>query len=92
MLLRNAVTRASWGPARTLGLRFTSKTVRTLHTAETIHAPMANAELTYLLFNAALAGNNKLGHGRDGYYLTENGEVVLYDLCKEIGKATSTSG
>ena len=37
----------------------------------------ADAELTYLLFCAALPGNAKLGHGREGYYLTENGEEEL---------------
>ena len=37
----------------------------------------ADAELTYLLFCAALTGNAKLGHGREGYYLTENGEEEL---------------
>lgn len=52
----------------------------------------ADAELTYLLFCAALTRNAKLGHGREGYYLTENGEVVLYDLCKAIGTAMVEQG
>ncbi|RPD59649.1 NAD-P-binding protein [Lentinus tigrinus ALCF2SS1-6] len=51
-----------------------------------------NADLTYLLFCAALTGNSELGHGREGYYLTENGEVTMYELCKAIGTALVEQG
>ncbi|TFK78737.1 NAD(P)-binding protein [Polyporus arcularius HHB13444] len=51
-----------------------------------------NADLTYRLFSAALTDASKLAHGREGYYLTENGEVTLYELCKAIGTALVAEG
>ncbi|RPD59636.1 NAD(P)-binding protein [Lentinus tigrinus ALCF2SS1-6] len=51
-----------------------------------------NADLTYLLFCAALTGNSELGHGREGYYLTENGEVTMYEYFKELGMALVERG
>ncbi|KAI0701874.1 NAD-P-binding protein [Cerioporus squamosus] len=51
-----------------------------------------NAHLAYLLFSAALKNDTKLGHGREGYYLTENGDVTFYELCKTIGTALVAEG
>lgn len=47
---------------------------------------MAVADLFIVIFNAALA-DPKTAHGREGFYFGENGEHVLSDISKAIGKA-----
>ncbi|THH08289.1 hypothetical protein EW146_g9044 [Bondarzewia mesenterica] len=44
------------------------------------------ADLFILILSAALA-DPQTPHGREGFYFGENGEHVVYDISKEIGKA-----
>lgn len=45
----------------------------------------------YVLFDSLLAGK-ELAHGREGYYVLENGEFPLGLICKEIGKHLYEAG
>ena len=45
-----------------------------------------NTDLYLILFDAILNDPEKVGHGRDGFYFTENGEHLWYDLSKAIGR------
>ncbi|KAI0674908.1 NAD-P-binding protein [Trametes maxima] len=38
-----------------------------------------------VLWNAALTGQQPIGHGEEGYYFGENGEHKLYDVARTIG-------
>jgi hypothetical protein len=44
------------------------------------------AQFYRIIFDAALSDPN-LPHGRDGYYIAENGEYRLYDLAKAYSQA-----
>ena len=44
------------------------------------------AQFYKIIFDAALSDPN-LPHGRDGYYIAENGEYRLYDLAKAYSQA-----
>jgi len=50
------------------------------------------ADLYIILFNAIHDNPDKVGHGRDGYYFGENGEHVLYDVSREVGRALVALG
>lgn len=50
------------------------------------------ADLYIILFSAIRANPDKVGHGRDGYYFGENGEHILYDVGKEVGRALVALG
>jgi len=50
------------------------------------------ADLFIVLFNAIRADPDEVGHGREGYYFGENGEHVLYDISKEVGRAMVACG
>ena len=52
----------------------------------------ADADVYYRLFCKVLEDPSGLGHGRTGYYFTENGECVLYDIAKAIGTALVAAG
>ncbi|TFK78447.1 NAD-P-binding protein [Polyporus arcularius HHB13444] len=51
-----------------------------------------NAGLYYRLFSKILEDPSRLGHGREGYYFSENGECTLYDMCKAVGEALVAVG
>ena len=45
-----------------------------------------------MLFDAALADRDRLGHGWEGYYYVENGHSRLYDISKGIGQVLVERG
>ncbi|KAI0682662.1 NAD(P)-binding protein [Cerioporus squamosus] len=53
-----------------------------------------NADAYYRLFSKIVENSDpsSLGHGRTGYYFTENGECTLYDMCKALGEALVAAG
>ncbi|KAH7884924.1 hypothetical protein F5I97DRAFT_1937284 [Phlebopus sp. FC_14] len=46
------------------------------------------AELYMVLYDAILSG--KAGHGREGLYFAENGEIVLKSICQKIAQGAKT--
>lgn len=50
------------------------------------------AEYYDLLFDAALYNPSKLGHGREGHYFIEAGEISMYEVSKAIGAALVALG
>ncbi|KAI0682657.1 hypothetical protein C8T65DRAFT_596423, partial [Cerioporus squamosus] len=51
-----------------------------------------NADAYYRLFSKIVEDPSSLGHGRAGYYFTENGECTLYDMCRAVGEALVAAG
>ncbi|PCH42431.1 hypothetical protein WOLCODRAFT_152461 [Wolfiporia cocos MD-104 SS10] len=49
------------------------------------------ADLYILILDSVLSGR-KIGHGRDGFYIGENGEHMLYDVSRAIGEAMVALG
>lgn len=45
-----------------------------------------------MLFNAIKSSPDKVGHGREGFYFSENGEHTLYQVGKAIGEALVSLG
>lgn len=52
---------------------------------------MLVADLYIVLFDY-IRLNPSSGHGREGYYFGENGEHLLYDVSKAIGRALVNLG
>ncbi|KAF9453418.1 NAD(P)-binding protein [Macrolepiota fuliginosa MF-IS2] len=50
------------------------------------------ADLYIDLYNAIKANPDAVGHGRDGFYFGLNGEHVLYDVSKELGRVLVAFG
>ncbi len=53
---------------------------------------IVDADVYYRLFSKILEDPSRLGHGREGYYFSENGECTLYDMCKAVGEALVAVG
>jgi hypothetical protein len=64
---------------------YTSVSCRTFSASQASDA-FEVAEFYRILFDAILSDPN-LPHGRDGYYIAENGEYRLYDLAKAYSQA-----
>lgn len=50
------------------------------------------ADLYIDLYNAILANPDKVGHGREGIYFGENGELRFYDISKAVAQALVDAG
>lgn len=50
------------------------------------------ADLYIVLYNAIVANQDKVGHGREGIYFGENGEHSLYDVGKAVAQALVDAG
>ncbi|KAI0789838.1 NAD(P)-binding protein [Abortiporus biennis] len=51
-----------------------------------------NTDAYMVLFNAILANRDDMGHGRNGYYIVENGEFTSYELAKALGEVLHQQG
>ncbi|KAK7679032.1 hypothetical protein QCA50_017976 [Cerrena zonata] len=45
------------------------------------------ADFYIILFNSIRKDNNRVGHGREGYFFTDSGEYSLYEFSRTIGDA-----
>lgn len=45
------------------------------------------ADFFIILFNSVRKSTGEVGHGREGYFFTENGEYTAHDLHRAIGDA-----
>ena len=45
------------------------------------------ADFFLVLFNSIWKGSGSVGHGREGYFFTENGEYAAHELSRAIGEA-----
>lgn len=52
----------------------------------------AEASLFIQLYDAIISNPEQVGHGRNGFYFGENGEVTWYDLSKAIAKSLVKRG
>lgn len=61
-------------------------------TEPTTHVTPSEAGFYTILYDAIVSNPEKVGHGRHGYYIGENGDYLLYDVAKAIGKALVKRG
>ena len=55
--------------------------------AQSRHCCVTVADFYIVLLNAVLADPNAVPHGREGFYILENGEHSWYELGRALGKA-----
>jgi hypothetical protein len=46
----------------------------------------------YIILFDSIMSNSATGHGRDGYYIAENGEYTFYEAAKAVGEALVAKG
>lgn len=53
---------------------------------------IVEADFFIILYDAINSKPEAVGHGRDGYYIGENGDFVWHDFAKAVGKALVRRG